>query len=356
LACVVVAQKSRVDIPLTNFANAQYYGVIQVGGQSFKVLFDTGSPYLWIPALRCANCGDKSRFSGTTSPTYSTNGTAISFQHRFGKVAGVFSTDTVMIGSLVVANQTFVELTDASQLSAAFLAEFEFDGVLGLSALHSYKPLTAGFPYVKPIYADLATQDNKYPDFSFYFSANPGAGSVLSWNGFDSGHFDANVDYFTYFVATAQRLPLAWDTPSWQLPLVNVTLGGAAVGATNVSVLDTSHPLIAAPAADVAQIAAQIGAKALGNYYALDCASVSSLPPLTFTLGDVAQVHQTLTLNGADYTTNNGDVCLLSLRAYDSPNGARWTLGMAFLRRFYAIFDFYERHFAYFVADPHPAF
>merc|ERR1719261_1874137 len=31
------------DVPISDYQNAQFYGPIKVGGQSFKVIFDTGS-------------------------------------------------------------------------------------------------------------------------------------------------------------------------------------------------------------------------------------------------------------------------------------------------------------------------
>ena len=50
--------KDFISVPLhiSPMYNVQYLGPIEVGtpGQKFNVLFDTGSPHLWLPSSRCS--------------------------------------------------------------------------------------------------------------------------------------------------------------------------------------------------------------------------------------------------------------------------------------------------------------
>ena len=59
--------------------DAQYYGEVSVGnpGQTFKVVFDTGSSNLWVPSKECRlsiACYLHSTFDKTKSSSYKEDG------------------------------------------------------------------------------------------------------------------------------------------------------------------------------------------------------------------------------------------------------------------------------------------
>ncbi|CAB1341467.1 unnamed protein product [Coregonus sp. 'balchen'] len=153
---------------LTNFMDAQYYGVISIGTppQDFTVLFDTGSSNLWVPSIHCSfldiACWLHHRYNSKKSSTYVQNGTKFSIQYGRGSLSGFISGDTVSLAGMQVAGQQFGEAVKQPGITFAVA---RFDGVLGM-----------GYPSISvdkitPVF-DTAMAAKLLPQniFSFYIS------------------------------------------------------------------------------------------------------------------------------------------------------------------------------------------
>lgn len=106
--------------------NSQLVGTVGVGTppQEFKLIFETAYANMFIPSVKCTNCGDKKRYNSSASSTYIEDGTYI----QIGRDAGFRSIDRVILGDIVIENQTFAEMT---KLEADFVP-IPYDGLFCL--------------------------------------------------------------------------------------------------------------------------------------------------------------------------------------------------------------------------------
>ncbi|KAI2666518.1 Cathepsin D [Labeo rohita] len=300
---------------LTNFMDAQYFGVISIGTppQDFTVLFDTGSSNLWVPSIHCSfldiACWLHHRYNSKKSSTYVQNGTGFSIQYGRGSLSGFISQDTVTLAGLKVPQQQFAE---AVKQPGIVFAVARFDGVLGMA----YPAISVDG--VTPVF-DTAMAAKILPQniFSFYINRDPAGkvGGELMLGGFDQQYFDGDLHYVN---VTRKAY--------WQIKMDKVQVGGTLTLCKNgcQAIVDTGTSLIAGPTQE----------------YWIDCKRIPSLPVISFSLGG-----KMFNLTGQDYVfkvSHMGvSVCLSGFLAMDipPPAGPLWILGDVFIGRYYTVFD-----------------
>merc|ERR1719498_1957813 len=143
------------SVSIADYQNAQYYGPLSIGGQDFKVIFDTGSSNLWVPGKSCNwhTCWFHPRFDESKSKTFQKDGRQFKVQYGSGPVEGVFGKDTVQIGDIAVQDHAF--------------AAGKFDGIMGLG----FKSISVDqipTPFEQMVAQKLIPQ----PIFSFYLQGD----------------------------------------------------------------------------------------------------------------------------------------------------------------------------------------
>jgi len=313
-------------VPISDYQNAQFYGPIKIGGQDFKVIFDTGSANVWVPGKACGflTCWMHPRYNEAKSKTYEKDGRQYKVQYGSGPVEGIFSKDTVTVGSIDVKGQLFAEVNKVSfgPLNIAFAAG-KFDGLLGLGfkSISQYQIPT---PFESMVEQKLIDE----PVFAFYLQQDAAQQGELIFGGIDKSHYTGEL----------VDVPLTSET-YWEVSLDAMTFGGKPViSSAQKAIIDSGTSMLAGPKEQVAALAKQVGAKSvMGKEYMIDCSKKSSLPDLVVTLGG----HE-FTLTSNDYVLQISGKCLFAFIGIDvpPPHGPLWIMGDIFMRKYYCVFDY----------------
>jgi len=309
---------------IKNFQNAQYYGVIKVGtpGQDFRVVFDTGSSNLWVPAKSCGSCGGrffmkKNKFDGTTSSSFTASDDIFAIQYGSGPVSGKFARDTVSVQGITVPEQELGVISDAGGLGMAYKFG-KFDGILGLgfSSLSINKV---------PTVLDNALKHNLLdkPIFGFYLGDN--ADGELTLGGVDEARYTGEF----------HKVKLLSPT-YWEISLDSVDTGSNIVSDTT-AIIDSGTSLITGPSTAVRKLAKSVGARRMPTgQYVINCDKIDDMPDISFTIDG-----RKYTLTGKDTVMKSGAMCLFAFMELNlkGPTSPKWILGDVFMRKYYTMFD-----------------
>jgi len=323
------------SIVINDYENSQYFGAITLGTpeQKFQVIFDTGSSDLWVASSQCDDsCGRHSKYDASKSSTYIKNGTVFDIEYGSGPVSGYESADVMNMGGLVVKDQIFAEVTDASGLGAAYKLG-KFDGILGLA----FPALSVN--HVPTAFQNLVEQGLvQKGEFAFYLGDSTKDFGELTLGGVDPLRFTGDIVWEPLKAATY-----------WEINLQNAQVGGVSYVSGGVNaIVDSGTSLLTAPSEVVAKIAKQLHAvEVIQGEYFVKC-NYDTLPNIDFTIGG-----KVYSLAPIDYLVPDGDICLLGIIGLDIPvpTGPLWILGDIFMRKYYTVFDYDHKRVGFALAD-----
>lgn len=311
------------SIVINDYMNSQYYGAINLGSpeQTFDVIFDTGSSDLWVASVNCDDsCGRHAKYDSSKSSTYVKNGTEFYIMYGSGPVSGYQSIDALNFGGLVIPDQMFAEITDASGLGAAYKMG-KFDGILGMAF-----PVLSVNDVTPPFFGLIENNLVEQGQFAFYLGNSFTDKGELTLGGTNPDHYTGEITWVNLLAATY-----------WEITLSNFQINGESFlsASETKAIVDSGTSILTGPSDEVAKIAAALGAKPfIEGEYLIQCDY--TLPNLDLTIdGNV------YTLAPEDYLIPDGEICLLGIMGLDiaPPTGPLWILGDVFMRKYYTVFD-----------------
>jgi len=324
------------DITIKDYSNAQYYGEIQLGtpGQSFEVIFDTGSSNLWVAGSDCdSSCGSHPEYDASASSTYQQNGTLFEIVYGSGACTGHLSTDTLTWAGMQLTDQTFAEVTDASGMGIAYKVG-HFDGILGLAF---DKLAVCEYPYVSdcvetPFHRMMDADMLDSNVFAFYLGdmknfGRYGYDGELTIGGTDSQYYTGDIQWHALKSADY-----------WRINIDAISVDGTDYtnSRSRVAIVDSGTSLLTGPTSAVKEIAAALNATEVpltGEYF-VDCDA--DVPSMVVTIDGTDYE-----LEGSDLVLESGGSCLLLIMGLDlTGTGVDWILGDVFMRKYYSVFDY----------------
>ncbi|XP_075404153.1 pregnancy-associated glycoprotein-like [Tenrec ecaudatus] len=316
--------KDGPKMALQNYLDMAYIGTISIGTppQEFEVIFDTGSTDLWVPSIYCHSsaCKSHSVFHPLKSSTFQFLGQPMDITYGTGSMKGFVGRDTVKVAGLVDENQDF----GLSVLEPTpFMDMMPFDGVLGLA----FPTLaTSGST---PFFDNLLKQGViSQGVFAFYLTGSQDEkGSVVMFGGVDSSYYKGELHW----------IPVTRPN-FWQFTIDSISMNGNIISCSHScqAILDTGTSLVSGPQDAVSNFHSAIGGGAsYSGEFTIDCADVSVLPDIIFTINGVQYP-----VPAKAYVQQGRDTCYSNFQTTPlSLTQDIWILGDVFLRLYFSVYD-----------------
>ncbi|KAH7481848.1 hypothetical protein KRP22_011189 [Phytophthora ramorum] len=327
------------QVPLHNFENDQYVGLVTVGTppQSFRVLFDTGSSDAWLPDQSCSTCGDHARFVRHQSSSFQPTTETFRGIYGSGDSYGLVGIDGFTIGNYSVPELAFAVLTEET----GDIPALANDGVIGLAF--------AGMSKVAhPTILDIVSNSNPdlMPVFAFHLTdETEEEASEFHFGGYDLSVAGEGAALAKFPILT---LPTATEPTYWTLAVsdFHVVRQGKSSNLCEplcYAILDTGTSFIYVPPQLYDSVIAEVTAGKSCDLDQLICENVGyeSFPTLSFSFGS-SNDGNFFHLGPQSYLDCGQDSCYIELLNHASLGDDLywWVLGDNFLHEYYTVFDF----------------
>ena len=182
-----------------------YYGLIKLGTQTFRVLFDTGSCDFWVVSSSCTSesCSFKEKYKRTNLNNFA----EFSLQYRNGSVDGNLIHETLFLTNNLIIDQQTVGI--ANDVKLPYFHTMEIDGVLGLSYPNKINTDKGIIPVFETIAGKNLLKNQNFKNI-FSIHANENGGTITF--GYTDRKFQAKVtdpivwvplaeyNYWTFFI------------------------------------------------------------------------------------------------------------------------------------------------------------
>ncbi|KAH7929963.1 acid protease [Leucogyrophana mollusca] len=323
-------------VSVTNEANLEYLGKVDVGGHEFTLILDTGSSDLWVSG------NQKLKVTNQTN-------TNVNLTYGIGSVSGNVAYGAVAFGGYHVNNQAFLNVDKTNEQNG--------QGILGLG-FNSLSTIEKNVNdrMAQPIMANIFSQNPSTSNFVALalersHDKEDTSGGVLS-----IGQYDPRFSN----VSQTPKYPISpSDSTRWTIALNGMHVNGKNIGLkstvpgaksdTAVALIDSGTSLAYVPSDVVDAIYGSINGAVHVKQDGQDTWFVPCLSQanVSFTFGNETFALNPLELTSPVTITEQGKQYTVCLNAFRPPltetgNQLDFLLGDIFMRNVYSVFNFGE--------------